>query len=622
MFITAFQQWSSRLSRLGRRSLCWLVLCGGVASPLLAQEPQGALAPEVESGRQASAATAIFDHDAVAAAHPLAVQAGRQMLAAGGSAVDAAIATQMVLGLVEPQSSGLGGGGFMLAYDGQAIDAFDGRETAPGGVDEGLFLNDQGQPLGFWEAVASGRSVGVPGLLRMLEMAHAAHGELAWSRLFEPAITLARQGFPVSERLHQSLDKDSLLREDPVAAGFYYRPDGSPLPVGSRLKNPALAEILHQIAQQGSRAFYRGSIADAMVARVAGNRKHPGKLSAADMAGYEAIRREALCTPWGEWRVCGFPPPSSGHLTLMQILGILDQAVAQGALAPRSDPRPSTAWLHHFLEASRLAFADRNRYIADDAFVAPPGGDWSKMLAPDYLARRAGLIHPEQSLGDHATPGVPGAVEPSLASAAPGHEHGTTHLSIMDAQGRAVAMTTSVEQAFGSRMLTDGGTGLAGGILLNNQLTDFSFRPEKDGRPIANRVEPGKRPRSSMSPTLVFDAQSGRLVASLGSPGGAAIIHYTASTLSALRDAGVSPQQAVELPHAVTFGGDVYLETGRFAAEQVKALGELGQVTVERTLTSGIQALEVNMDGRIQGGADPRREGAIGGDALDMESAP
>lgn len=567
------------------------------------------ITPEVGSGYEEKPgwATASF---AVAAANPLATDAGYQVLANGGNAIDAAIAVQMVLTLVEPQSSGIGGGAFLMFYDGSNVQAYDGRETAPGAVTGELFM-ENGEPLPFADAVASGLSVGVPGTVRMLEQAHKEHGQLAWEALFEPAITLAEEGFAVSQRLHTSLANDEALRSDPLAENFYYQPNGEPLAVGDTLKNPALANILRQIAATGSAAFYEGDVAEDLVSRVQNHSVRPGSMTLEDVSSYQTIEREPLCTPWQQWEVCGFPPPSSGHITIMQILGLLDQ---QPLLeAPLDNGVSSSGWLHQFLEASRLAFADRGRYIADPEFVEAPGGDWSLMLAPDYLSERSKLIG-DTSMGDSAEPGNPGELDVSFASQPDQPEYGTSHISIIDAEGNAVAMTTSIEQAFGSRILADGGTGLPGGYLLNNELTDFSFTPEVDGELVANRVEPGKRPRSSMSPTLVFDKESGELVASLGSPGGAAIIHYTARTLVAMRDWGMSAQEALNLPHAITMGGDVYLEEGRFPEATLEVLEEYGHTISERELTSGLQAIRRLEDGTLFGGADPRREGVVMGD--------
>ena len=567
------------------------------------------ITPEVGSGFEEKPGWAA-DSFAVAAANPLATDAGYQVLKAGGNAIDAAVAVQMVLTLVEPQSSGIGGGAFLMHFDGADVQAYDGRETAPAAVTGELFMED-GEPLPFMEAVASGLSVGVPGTLRMLEQAHAEHGQLAWQELFTPAITLAEEGFAVSQRLHTSLANDEYLRENDLAQAFYYSADGEPLEVGTTLKNPALAAILRRIAEEGSAAFYEGEVAEDLVEQVQSHPVRPGKISLDDISGYQSLEREPLCTPWQQWEVCGFPPPSSGHLTIMQILGMLDQ---QPLLeAPLENGVTSSGWLHQFLEASRLAFADRGRYIADPDFVEAPGGDWSLMLAPDYLGKRSELIG-EESMGESAEPGNPGELAVSFASQPEQPEYGTSHISIVDADGNAIAMTTTIEQAFGSRILADGGTDLPGGYLLNNELTDFSFAPEVDGQPVANRVEPGKRPRSSMSPTLVFDQETGALVASLGSPGGAAIIHYTARTLAAMRDWGLNAQEALSLPHAITLGGDVYLEEGRFPEEIIESLRERGHSVSERELTSGLQAIRRLEDGTLFGGADPRREGVVMGE--------
>ncbi len=570
-----------------------------------------AIEPEQASGYSEKPGWAT-ERFAVAAANPLATDAGYQVLRAGGSAVDAAIAVQMVLTLVEPQSSGIGGGAFLMHFDGSDVTAFDGRETAPRAASESLFLNGDGEPLEFMDAAASGLSVGVPGTVRMLEKAHGEYGKLPWAELFAPAITLAEEGFHVSHRLHTSLAGEERLRDDSRGGAFYYNEAGEPLEEGHLLKNPALGAILREIAENGSKAMHTGNIAEDLVHRVQGHRDRPGAISLEDMATYVAKQRDPICTDWQAYRVCGFPPPSSGHLTIMQILGTMEHLPALEA--PLEEGRPSVEWLHRFLEASRLAFADRGKYIADPDFVDPPGGSWSAMLEPDYLALRAELIE-EQSMGPNAArPGNPGGIETAWAVQPSQPEYGTSHISIIDEEGNGLAMTTTIEAAFGSRMLADGGTGLPGGYLLNNELTDFSFRPlDADGTPIANRVEAGKRPRSSMSPTLVFDRESDELIASLGSPGGAAIIHYTAKALVAMLDWGLNAQEALDLPHAITLGGPAFLEEGRFDASVLEALNERGHEASERELTSGLQAIMKTEEGFF-GGADPRREGIVMGD--------
>ena len=550
-------------------------------------------------------------HFAVAAANPLATDAGYQILKAGGSAVDAAVAVQMVLGLVEPQSSGLAGGAFLLHWDGAKLVALDGRETAPAAVDEKLFLQKDGKPMPFQQAVVGGLSVGVPGALRMLEQAHKTYGQLPWASLFEPAIALAEQGFAVSPRLHTQLKEEKQLIDDPIARQFFYQADGSAQPVGHRLKNPAMAQVLRQIAQSGADAFYRGAVARDIVRRVQGHASNPGRLSEADLAGYQPVQREALCTNWQQYgRVCGFPPPSSGHLAVMQILGILEQTPA--IPAPLLQGVPGPQWLHQYTEASRLAFADRAQFVGDPAFVSAPAGDWNSLLATDYLRQRAALIGPTSM--KQASAGNPGAVRTSYAAQAEQPEYGTSHISIVDAQGRVLAMTTTIEAVWGSRVMSDGGTGLAGGFLLNNELTDFSMLPsDAQGRPVANRVQAGKRPRSSMSPSLVFDRRDGRVRMTVGSPGGAAIIHYTAKTLIATQQWGLNAQQAIALPNFGTYNGPTLLEAGRFPASTVDALRQLGHSVNEVPLPSGLQAIERTPTGWF-GGADPRREGVVMGD--------
>jgi gamma-glutamyltranspeptidase / glutathione hydrolase len=569
-----------------------------------------ALQPEAPSGFTAKSGWSA-KRFAIAAANPLAAEAGYQVLKAGGAAIDAAAAVQMVLTLVEPQSSGIGGGAFILHWDGERVEAFDGRETAPAQADERLFLLPDGRPMPFGQAVVGGRAVGVPGTLRALEMAHARHGRLPWARLFEPAITLAEQGFAVSPRLHELLRVERALRLQPQAAAFYYDANGEPWPVGHRLTNPALAAVLRAIATHGADAFYRGPIAHDLVSRVRSFPDNPGRLGEADLASYQPELRTALCDDWkARWRVCGFPPPSSGQLALMQILKLLQ--FSPDVQTPLRDGVPSPAWLHLYTEAARLAFADRDRYVADPDFVSPPGGRWSSLLDDAYLRQRAKLIGASSMRS--APPGLPGPTRAVLAPQREQPEHGTSHISIVDAQGHAIAMTTTIEAMFGSRILADGGSGLPGGYLLNNELTDFSFVPaDAGGRPIANRVQPGKRPRSSMSPTLVFDRSDGRLLLSAGSPGGALIIHYTAKAVIASLDWGLDAQQAVALPNFGSLNGPTLLERGRFPPSTLEALRARGHIVHEIEMTSGLQVLRRVPQG-WSGGADPRREGVVRGD--------
>ena len=565
-------------------------------------------APEGASGYTAKPGWAI-ERFAVAAANPLATEAGYRILKAGGSAMDAAVTVQMVLTLVEPQSSGIGGGAFLLHWDGENVIALDGRETAPAAVDEALFLQPDGTPMDFQQAVVGGRSVGVPGIVKMLEQAHQQYGTLPWRELLQPAIRLAEDGFEISPRLHRLLESDPALRDNPPAAAFYYQPDGSPWPVGHRLRNPALAELLRNIAENGSDAFYRGANAQALVRQV-NEHQNAGAMTLSDLEVYEPRQRDPLCNLWQQrYQVCGFPPPSSGHITQMQILGILEQLSSLPAL---DQGVPSAEFLHHYTEAARLAYADRAKYIADPDYAPVPGRTWNSMLAPKYLKQRAELIG-TRSMGT-AQAGEPGAMPVSFAPQPAQPEYGTSHISIVDDQGNALAMTTSIEQAFGSRLLNDGGTGLPGGYLLNNELTDFAFEPrDSRGKPVANRVEPNKRPRSSMSPTLVFDAAGERLLASVGSPGGAAIIHFTAKTLLGMYGWGLDAQRAIDLPNFGSFNGPTVLEAGRFPASTVESLEARGHEVNETDMTSGLQAIQRTDSGWF-GGADPRREGVVMGE--------
>ncbi len=568
--------------------------------------------PEAASGLSDKPGWA-YRRQAVAAANPLATDAGLQVLRAGGSALDAAIAVQLVLGLVEPQSSGIAGGAFLLHFDGSTVTAHDGRETAPAGARADMLLGTDGKPLPFDEALLSGHAVGVPGAVRMLEAAHRQHGQLPWAQLFAPAITLAEQGFAVSPRLHTLLQADPHLRKDPLALRFFYTPQGQAWPVGHRLRNPEYAHVLRRIASEGSRALHEGPVARAIVARVA-QPPRPGTLGLQDLQGYQPRMREALCFAHSAnaraYRICGFPPPSSGQIAIGQILGLLAQTPAQGP--DWSNGLPTADWLHRYTEASRLAFADRAQHVADPDFVPAPAGDWRSLLAPEYLRTRSQLIGPRAM--PQATPGQPGAAPSAWAPMPAQTEYGTSHISVVDARGRAVAMTTTIEAAFGARRMVTTDPARAGGFLLNNQLTDFSFAPsDAQGRPIANRVEPGKRPRSSMSPTLVFEAGSGQLLMSGGSPGGALIIHYTAKLLLGTLHGGLNAQQAISLPNFGSLGGPALLERERFDRPTLEALRARGHEVREMEMTSGLQAIERTASGWF-GGADPRREGVVLGD--------
>ena len=500
--------------------------------------------------------------------------------------MDAAIAVQMLLGVVEPHASGIGGGGFLLHYDGSshAITVYDGRETAPAGASPTMFLAPDGRPLGYREAVASGISVGVPGVLAMLELAHKEKGKLAWSELFGPAIAAARDGFPVSSRLAAWLQRIPALREELAIRETYFDADGAPRKLGERIANPALADTMDLIARQGARVLYEGPVAAEMVDRV---RSHPrpGTLSATDLAEYRPIKREAVCGPYRVWVVCGMPPPSSGGIAILQVLGLIQPFDLQ------RDPPNDLRSLHLIAEASRLAFADRDRYVADPAFVDVPVVG---LLSPAYLAERRKLISPDRSMGE-VGPGVP-----------PGYvERGTSHVSIVDRWGNAVAFTTTIEAPFGAHIMVRG-------FLLNNELTDFSPLPELAGKPVANRVQPGKRPRSSMSPTFVLDRE-GKLVAALGSAGGARIIGDTLQALIGMLDWDLSAQAAVDLPRVINRNGATELEEGTPIADQAAALRALGHEVQVRRHEGGLTAIRRNGDG-WEGGADPRRDGVARGE--------
>jgi gamma-glutamyltranspeptidase/glutathione hydrolase len=500
----------------------------------------------------------------VAAAHPLATEAGVEVLRRGGSAVDAAIAVQMVLGLVEPESSGIGGGAFLVHWSekDRRVVTYDGRETAPAAARAGRFLKD-GKREPFMQAVLSGRSVGVPGLLRMLELAHRRHGRLPWRELFAPAIRLAEEGFAVSPRLARVLEAEQHLRDDPAARRIFYS--------GSIVKNPGYAATLREVAEKGADAFYRGAIAADIAAAV---RAHGGDMAEQDLAAYRALEREPVCGEYRVWRLCSMGPPSSGGVAVLQILGILEHTGFAEA-APESEKA-----VHLFSEAAKLAYADRAAYLGDPAFSAVP---LKRLLNASYLKTRATLIH-----------------ETAMRRAPPGdREGGTSHLSIVAPDGEAVAMTTTIESSFGSRIMVRG-------FLLNNELTDFDFVP---GGP--NEPGPGKRPRSSMAPTLVF--RGGELELAVGSPGGSSIINYVAKTLVAVLDWRLGIQAAIEVPNFGSRNGPLEIEAGSRLAALARPLAARGHLVELLPLESGLHGIE-RVPGGWRGGADPRREGVARGD--------
>ncbi len=499
----------------------------------------------------------------VSAAHPMAAKAGYEILARGGSAVDAAIAVQMMLGLVEPESSGIGGGAFLLHWSQreQKLRSYDGRETAPKAAKPDRFLRD-GKPMAFMEAVVGGRSVGVPGVLRMLELAHKEHGRLPWAELFQPAIDAAEHGFPLSPRLFAALQDEQYLRRDPTASRVYYGKA-----IGARIVNREYAATLRALAARGAGAMYAGPIAEDMVLAV---RARGGDLTAADVAAYQAKEREPLCGTYRVWRVCSMGPPSSGGVGVLQILGILERVPFAGA------PAHSAQAVHYFSEAGRLAYADRARYLGDADFVPVP---IARLLSPAYLDKRAKLIG-----------------ERSMHRAMPGDlEGGTSHFSIVDADGDAVAMTTTVENGFGSRIMVRG-------FLLNNELTDFDFVP---GGP--NEVAGGKRPRSSMAPTMVFNRQ-GELQLLIGSPGGSQIINYVAKVLVGVLDWKLDVQEAIDLPNFGSRNGPTQIERGSRYEALVPPLTARGHDIRLSAMESGLHGIE-RVPGGWRGGADSRREG-------------
>jgi gamma-glutamyltranspeptidase/glutathione hydrolase len=568
------------------------------AHPLHAQDNR---APEIATGWQDKPGWSAQKF-MVAAANPLATEAGYQMLKQGGSAIDAAIATQLVLTLVEPQSSGIGGGAFLMHWDGKKVRSFDGRETAPASATETLFQDANGKPLPRAEGVVGGRSVGAPGVLRMLELAHKEYGKLAWPKLFAPAIKLAEEGFAVSPRLHALLGNERHLQRDPVAAAYFFDKDKQPWPVGHLLKNPELARTLREIASGGADAFYKGRIARDIAAKVQGHPSNPGGLTAADIAGYQAKERAPVCADYRSYSVCGMPPPSSGGVAIAQILGILETSKI-GDYAPVNGVITADA-IHLMSEAERLAYADRNRYVADTDFVPLPGKGASGLLDKSYLRQRAALIG-DKSMG-RARAGVPAQVKVAWGDDTALDKPSTSHLVVVDSYGNGISMTTSVEDAFGSRQMVDG-------FLLNNQLTDFSWDAADENGPVANRVQPGKRPRSSMAPTLVFDKQTGQLVLAAGSPGGSTIINYVAKVLVGTLDWKLNVQQAISLPNFGSRNGPTELEAGRVPAGVVEQLKARGHEVRQFEMNSGLQGLQRTPEGWF-GGADPRREGIVRGD--------
>ncbi len=562
---------------------------------LYAEEDSETFDPEAATGFEQKAAVTA-ERFMVSAANPVAVKAGYQVLKAGGSAIDAMVTVQAVLGLVEPQSSGLGGGAFLVYYDAsnQKLTTWDGRETAPAAVTPSLFQDAKGKPLTFYDAVVGGRSVGVPGTVRLMDELHQAHGTKRWGELLQPAVNLAKNGFSVSPRLASAIARDrQRLSRYPDTRNYFFKNDGSPLQAGDTLLNPKYSKTLQLLAEEGADVFYEGQIADDIINKIVTLDK-PGFLSKEDLSGYQITERKPVCSPYRQYNICGMGPPSSGTLTVAQIIGISSQFDLKqlGSENPQS-------W-QIIGDASRLAYADRARYMADTDFVPMPSG----LLDKNYLAIRAGLIKPGEALGE-ASPGNPGSHGQTLSADDESLElPSTSHISIVDSEGSIVSMTSTIENGFGSRVMTNG-------FLLNNELTDFSFVSHKNGVLVANRIEPGKRPRSSMAPLIVM--KQGQPYLALGSPGGSKIIGYVANTLIRHLVWDIPVQEAINAPHMLNRFGTYDIEVDTAAEQLQPALEEMGFKVRRVEMNSGLQAIQFN-DGQLIGASDPRREGISMGD--------
>lgn len=593
--------------RAGLRLIACLVVL--IAGPALAQQAAtGArqAAPEAATGAAVKPLVIAHRH-MVVAANPYAAQAGLEILRAGGSAVDAAVAVQMVLNLVEPQSSGIGGGAFILTYDARSklVESIDGRETAPMAAKPERFLLPDGAPREFDDAVNSGLSTGVPGVVSALALAYKAHGKLPWPSLFEPAIRLAEDGFVVSPRLARLLAGQGPAGFDADARAMYFDAAGKARQAGDVLKNRAFSTTLLTLAAGDADAFYKGPIASRILASLAAAPKIAGDMTAADLASYSAKWRDPVCVPYKSYKVCGMGPPSSGGTAVAMVLEMLE-AVPPPVNKPPAlmDHPPETAWeVLAIAEAEKLAFADRDQYIADPDFAPQPSG----LTDPSYLAARARLIDLAHPMAK-AAPGTPPLKSGWLYGADATIEHsGTSHISIVDDEGNAVSMTASIETVFGSRLM-------AGGFLLNNQLTDFSFKPVDDkGRPIANRVEGGKRPRSSMAPTIILGSD-GKLAAVLGAPGGSRIILYDVKAIVCLLDWSCNAEEAADLPSFGSRNGPFEVEEGTSAQTVLGPLAaSAGETVMAVEMNTGVHII-VRHGGTLEGGADMRREGVALGD--------
>jgi gamma-glutamyltranspeptidase / glutathione hydrolase len=527
----------------------------------------------------------------VSSADPRASEAGREILRAGGSAADAQMAMMLVLTVVEPQSSGIGGGGFFVHHNGKtgAVETIDGRETAPSATRPTRFLGADGKPLPFIQAFPGGISVGVPGNIALMAKVHARWGKLPWAKLFEPAIRIAETGFQVTPLLASRLNQLKKIWADfPQAQAIYWQ-DGKPKAVGETIKNPAFAALLRSVAKSGAKAFYSGANADAIIAATAGSARNKAVITRQDIAAYRAKDRPAVCSTYRTYKLCGMGPPSSGATTVFQILGLIERfdMKAMG----KDDPK---SW-HLIAEAMRLAYADREAYLGDSDFVNVPVAG---LLDKNYIASRSAMIAPTTSLAAYPAGTPPGA--PKRTAAISGEVSGTTHFVAADGAGNVATMTSTIEGPFGSQLI-------ANGYFLNNELTDFTFAPEKDGAPVANRPQPGKRPLSSMSPTLVYDA-NGKLILALGSAGGKRIIMHVTKTLIGVLDFGLPAREAIALPN-IYFGGDAILIEGGTSLDAMRdRLAVLGRTVVASELGSKVNAIERTATG-WRGAADPRSEG-------------
>jgi gamma-glutamyltranspeptidase/glutathione hydrolase len=572
------------------RSICRVLLVFAVSAwiaPAAAAKP--AHHPHATSG--------IARHHMIAVATPYAAQAGLEMLRAHGSAVDAAIAAQLVLTLVEPESSGIGGGAFVLLYDPakKQVTSFDGREIAPASATPSMFLDASSKPRAHFDAIPGGLSVGVPGVIAMLELAHKRYGRLPWAKLFGPAIALADKGFPVGRKLAATLKAFPQMAQMPDVKRYFYKPDGTPLGEGEILKNPELAKTLRAIAQNGAQAFYSGPIAQSIVDAVQHAPVNPGGMTLADLASYRPRELPPVCGTYRGYRLCSMGPPSSGGVGVIQILSMLQHFPSKSVV-------PGTLLgTHLFTQASRLAFADRAKYLGDTSFVDVP---LAGLLDDGYLADRAKLIDPNKDMG-MAEAGTPPEKHAEYAPQRTPQLPGTSHMSIVDDHGEVVSMTTTVEFVFGSETM-------ASGFFLNNQLTDFSFEPTRNGVPVANAPAPGKRPLSAMSPTLVFDPK-GHFAIAAGSPGGPVIIDYTTEALLAMIDGHLTPQAAAAQPKVANLNGPTIIEKGTALEALVPQLTAMGHTIREVELESGLHIIERVKGGYI-GGADPRRDGVAIGD--------